>query len=32
MKEFDYTVSLRIRHPFIDPGELTTRLGVVPQH
>jgi hypothetical protein len=32
MKDFDYAVALRIRHPFIDPGELTEKLGFAPQH
>lgn len=32
MKDFDYTVSLRIRHPSIDPREITKQLGFSPQH
>ena len=32
MNEFDYTVSLRIRHPSIDPTKLTTMLGFAPQY
>ena len=32
MSDFDYTVSLRIRHPSIDPRELTKKLGFTPQY
>jgi hypothetical protein len=32
MKDFDYTVSLRIRHPSIDPEELTEKLGFAPHY
>ena len=28
----DFTVSLRVRHPSIDPGEITRALGLEPQH
>ena len=28
----DFTVMLRIRHPNIDPGEITRKLGLLPQH
>jgi hypothetical protein len=28
----DFTVMLRIRHPNIDPAEITQTLGLVPQH
>jgi Domain of unknown function (DUF4279) len=32
MSEYEVTVSLRIRHPTIDPATITGRLGVEPQH
>lgn len=32
MSEYEFTVSLRIRHPFIDPAEVTGALGIQPQH
>jgi hypothetical protein len=32
MKDFDYTVSLRVRHPSIDPKELTEKLGFAPHY
>jgi hypothetical protein len=32
MNADDYSVTLRIRHPNIDPRELTDRLGIYPQH
>jgi hypothetical protein len=32
VNEFGYTISLRIRHPSIDPAELTQQLGVAPRH
>ena len=28
----DFTVMLRIRHPNIDPDDITRKLGLVPQH
>jgi hypothetical protein len=28
----DFSVTLRIRHPSIDPDELSRRLGIEPQH
>jgi hypothetical protein len=28
----EFTVSVRIRHPSIDPGEITSTLGLEPQH
>lgn len=28
----DFTVMLRVRHPNIDPAEITQTLGLVPQH
>jgi hypothetical protein len=28
----DFTVMLRIRHPSIDPDEITSKLGLEPQH
>jgi hypothetical protein len=32
MSEYEFTVSLRIRHPNIDPSSITDTLGIVPQH
>jgi hypothetical protein len=32
MNPDDFTVSLRIRHPSIDPDEITRTLGIQPQH
>jgi hypothetical protein len=32
MQGYEYRVSLRIRHPSIDPAELTTQLGLAPLH
>jgi hypothetical protein len=32
MSEYEFTVSLRIRHPTIDPATVTATLGVQPQH
>lgn len=32
MSEYEFTVSLRIRHPTIDPGTITATLGIEPQH
>ena len=32
MSEYEFTVSLRIRHPAIDPDTITGILGIEPQH
>lgn len=32
MSEYEFTVSLRIRHPTIDPARISTSLGIEPQH
>lgn len=32
MSEYEFTVSLRIRHPTIDPMAITEALGIQPQH
>ena len=32
MSEYEFTVSLRIRHPTIDPAAITEALGVQPPH
>ena len=32
MSEYEFTVSLRLRHPAIDPAEITQTLGIEPQH
>ncbi|HTV50180.1 MAG TPA: DUF4279 domain-containing protein [Steroidobacteraceae bacterium] len=32
MSPDNFTVSLRIRHPSIDPAEITRTLGIEPQH
>lgn len=32
MSEYEFTVSLRIRHPAIDPTVITATLGIQPQH
>lgn len=32
MSEYEFTVSLRIRHPSIDPATITATLGIPPQH
>lgn len=32
MSDYEFTMSLRIRHPHIDPAEITRRLDIVPQH
>lgn len=32
MSEYEFTVSLRIRHPTIDPATITATLGIQPQH
>ena len=32
MSEYEFTVSLRLRHPGIDPSKITQTLGIEPQH
>ena len=32
MSEYEFTVSLRLRHPAIDPLSITQQLGIEPQH
>lgn len=32
MSEYEFTVSLRLRHPAIDPCKITETLGIEPQH
>ena len=32
MSEYEFTISLRIRHPSIDPHTITKTLGIEPQH
>jgi hypothetical protein len=32
MSPHDFSIALRIRHPSIDPNEITGRLGIEPQH
>ena len=32
MSDYEFTMSLRIRHPDIDPERITQRLGLQPQH
>ena len=32
MSEYEFTVSLRLRHPAIDPSRITQTLGLEPQH
>ena len=32
MSEYEFTISLRIRHPSIDPARITRTLGMEPQH
>ncbi|HEX5462727.1 MAG TPA: DUF4279 domain-containing protein [Steroidobacteraceae bacterium] len=32
MSEYEFTVSLRIRHPTIDPATISAVLGIQPQH
>jgi Domain of unknown function (DUF4279) len=32
MSEYEFTISLRIRHPDIDPSRITETLGIEPQH
>ena len=32
MSEYEFTVSLRVRHPAIEPSKITQTLGIEPQH
>ena len=32
MGKYEFTISLRIRHPRIDPATITAALGIQPQH
>jgi Domain of unknown function (DUF4279) len=32
MSEYEFTLSLRLRHPAIDPSRITRTLGIEPQH
>lgn len=32
MSEYEFTISLRVRHPDIDPARITRTLGIEPQH
>ena len=32
MSQYEFTASLRIRHPHIDPAAITQALGIKPQH
>lgn len=32
MSEYEFTLSLRLRHPAIDPSRITQTLGIEPQH
>ena len=32
MSDYEFMMSLRIRHPRIDPAEITRALGIEPQH
>jgi hypothetical protein len=32
MSEYEFTLSLRVRHPAIEPTEITQALGIEPQH
>lgn len=32
MSEYEFTISLRLRHPTIDPSRITETLGIEPQH
>jgi hypothetical protein len=32
MSEYEFTVSLRVRHPVIEPAKITQTLGIEPQH
>ena len=32
MSDYEFTMSLRIRHPHVDPAQITRTLGIDPQH
>ncbi len=32
MSPYEFTISLHVRHPSIDPGTITQMLGIEPQH
>ena len=32
MSDYEFTMSLRIRHPHIEPADITRNLGIEPQH
>ncbi len=32
MSDYEFTMSLRIRHPHVEPAEITRVLGIEPQH
>jgi hypothetical protein len=32
MSDYEFTMSLRIRHPRVDPAQVTRALGIEPQH
>lgn len=32
MSDYEFTMSLRIRHPHVDPAVVTSTLGIEPQH
>ena len=32
MSEYEFTISLRIRHPSVEPHTITETLGIEPQH
>jgi len=32
MSDYEFTMSLRIRHPHAEPAEITRKLGLEPQH
>ncbi len=32
VSEYEFTLSLRIRHPSVEPAEITRNLGIEPQH
>jgi len=32
MSEYEFTISLRIRHPSVDPRTITETLGIEPQY
>jgi hypothetical protein len=32
MSEYEFTISLRIRHPTVNPDRITKELGIEPQH